>query len=146
MSKPTTQTESSVEVTEGEILLEHVAGTGENGGAPPDSSSQKQPLPSRKCLASISQRITSRWPFCQDREHRRLAIYSVICGLSCVGVTALIYSVKARERRQTDPEKAQQYSDKARCRALVAIALGIAFPVFLVLLVIFASYLLTLID
>lgn len=99
MSKPTTQTESSVEVTE-EIPLQHVTGTGENGGAPHDSSSQKQPLPIRECLASISQRITSRWPFCQDRDHRKLAIYSVICGLSCVGVTALIYSVKVQQHFQ----------------------------------------------
>lgn len=32
--------------------------------------------------------------FCHDRNHRKLAICSVICGLSCIGCKALIYSVK----------------------------------------------------
>lgn len=31
---------------------------------------------------------------CADRYYRRLAICSVICGLSCIGCKALIYSVK----------------------------------------------------
>lgn len=33
-------------------------------------------------------------PFCVDRNHRKLAICSVICGLSCIGCRALVYSVK----------------------------------------------------
>lgn len=33
-------------------------------------------------------------PCCTDRNHRKLAICSVICGLSCIGFKALIYSAK----------------------------------------------------
>lgn len=32
--------------------------------------------------------------FCSDRNHRKLAVCSVICGLSCIGCKALVYSVK----------------------------------------------------
>lgn len=31
---------------------------------------------------------------CSDRHYRRLAICSIICGLSCIGCRALLYSVK----------------------------------------------------
>lgn len=31
---------------------------------------------------------------CYDKNHRKLAIWSIICGLSCIGITALINSVK----------------------------------------------------
>lgn len=31
---------------------------------------------------------------CPDSHHRKLAICSIICGLSCIGYQALIYSVK----------------------------------------------------
>lgn len=31
---------------------------------------------------------------CSDRNHRKLAIGSIICGLSCIGCKALVYSVK----------------------------------------------------
>lgn len=31
---------------------------------------------------------------CPDSTYRKLAIFSIICGLSCIGVKALIYSVK----------------------------------------------------
>lgn len=31
---------------------------------------------------------------CDDKHHRKLAICSIICGISCIGIKALIYSVK----------------------------------------------------
>lgn len=31
---------------------------------------------------------------CRDPDHRKLAICSIICGLSCIGFMSLIYSVK----------------------------------------------------
>uniref|UniRef100_A0A4W4G8A0 Uncharacterized protein n=1 Tax=Electrophorus electricus TaxID=8005 RepID=A0A4W4G8A0_ELEEL len=31
---------------------------------------------------------------CQYKDHRKLAIMSIICGLSCFGIMSLIYSVK----------------------------------------------------
>ncbi|KAG5279747.1 hypothetical protein AALO_G00081160 [Alosa alosa] len=146
MSWMTNQTNSSgVERPEAvTVPLQLVGGTGENGDAPCGFNSQKFSI--SRCLDSLSQRITSLWPFCRDRDHRRLAIYSVVCGLSCVGATALIFSVKARERRRADPESAQIYSDKARSRALVSILLCLALPFLIAAVVIFASYLLTFVN
>lgn len=31
---------------------------------------------------------------CKDADHRKLAIWSIICGLSCFGIMSLMYSVK----------------------------------------------------
>lgn len=31
---------------------------------------------------------------CKDTDHRKLAICSIICGLSCLGIMSLMYSVK----------------------------------------------------
>lgn len=46
--------------------------------------------------ADVSQAVTEQGatPCCRDRNHRKLAICSIICGLSCIGIKALIYSVK----------------------------------------------------
>lgn len=32
--------------------------------------------------------------YCDDKHHRKLAVCSIICGISCIGIKALIYSVK----------------------------------------------------
>lgn len=32
--------------------------------------------------------------FCKDEHHRKLAVCSIICGISCIGIKALIHSVK----------------------------------------------------
>lgn len=36
--------------------------------------------------------------FCNDEHHRRLAVCSIICGISCIGIKALINSVKVQKR------------------------------------------------
>lgn len=43
---------------------------------------------------AISGRAAAAAACCTDRNHRKLAICSVICGLSCIGFQALIYSAK----------------------------------------------------
>lgn len=35
-------------------------------------------------------------PSCHDRNFRRLAYCSIICGISCIGIFALVNSVKVR--------------------------------------------------
>lgn len=45
---------------------------------------------------AISGREAASW--CSDRNHRKLAVCSILCGLSCIGAKALIYSVKVRSR------------------------------------------------
>uniref|UniRef100_A0A3B5KDU8 Si:dkey-16l2.20 n=1 Tax=Takifugu rubripes TaxID=31033 RepID=A0A3B5KDU8_TAKRU len=54
-----------------------------------------------------------------DRNHRKLAICSIICGLSCIGCKALVYSVKAEEA--TDPQRAAEFSQRAKRFGIIAI-------------------------
>lgn len=99
-----------------------------------------------KSLDVCGDKITSVWPCCRDSNHRRLACCSVICGLSCIGATALIYSVKAEERKERDPERARAYSKKARRRAIVSITVCVVLPFLIFALVVFGSYILTFVD
>ncbi|XP_069021423.1 transmembrane protein 265-like [Embiotoca jacksoni] len=81
-----------------------------------------------------------------DEDHRTLAICSIICGISCVGVKALIYSVKAEEHRGKDPEKAAEFSKQARKFSIISIVTWASLLVSVPLLFVLISYLLTLID
>ncbi|KAG9350035.1 hypothetical protein JZ751_026388 [Albula glossodonta] len=79
------------------------------------------------------------------RDYRRLAIGSIICGISCIGIYALINSVKAWERRESDPENAEIYSNKARKWSFFAIAAWVGLLILIPVLMALVSYLLTLI-
>lgn len=85
-------------------------------------------------------------PKIRRNDYRKLAIASIICGLSCVGIIALINSVKARERTSRDPESAQIYAHRARRFSLIAIAAWFGLLVLILVLMALVSYLLTLID
>ncbi|KAJ3600509.1 hypothetical protein NHX12_031490 [Muraenolepis orangiensis] len=79
---------------------------------------------------------------CQDRHHRRLAICSIICGLTCIGITSLIYSA----REELNQEKAQMFSKKAKKYGILSIVVWIIILVSLPCLVVLGSYLLTKIN
>lgn len=79
---------------------------------------------------------------CADRYYRRLAICSIICGLSCIGCKALIYSVKAEE----DPERATEFSRGAKKFGIISIVLWFSFLASIPILLALVSYLLTLKD
>ncbi|KAJ0058636.1 hypothetical protein NL108_018476 [Boleophthalmus pectinirostris] len=83
---------------------------------------------------------------CRDDHYRRLSIISIVCGLSCVGIIALKYSVKAKERQRHDPVAAAVFAQKAKKWSIVSIvclfALLAAAPVLMALV----SYLATLKD
>ncbi|CAI5676234.1 unnamed protein product [Oreochromis niloticus] len=53
---------------------------------------------------------------CSDKYHRKLAIASIICGFSCFGVLALIYSVKAENADKA--EKAKRTRDRRAAKYL----------------------------
>ncbi|KAJ8402640.1 hypothetical protein AAFF_G00367230 [Aldrovandia affinis] len=80
------------------------------------------------------------------RDYRKLAIGSIICGISCIGIFALINAVKAQERSPRDPERAQVYSHKAWRLSLIAIATWVVLLILIPVLMALVSYLLTLID
>ncbi|XP_075423040.1 interferon-induced transmembrane protein 5 [Ascaphus truei] len=57
--------------------------------------------------------------------------------LFCLGFTALVYSVKARDQKvQGDEQAARRYGDKARCYNILATVWNVALPMLLVALVI----------
>uniref|UniRef100_A0A8C8RID3 Transmembrane protein 265 n=1 Tax=Pelusios castaneus TaxID=367368 RepID=A0A8C8RID3_9SAUR len=55
----------------------------------------------------------------RPRALRYLAIGSIVCGCSCLGVLALIYAVKANEKRKTNSPDAALWAQKScRCSFL----------------------------
>uniref|UniRef100_A0A8C9VVH9 Si:dkey-16l2.20 n=1 Tax=Scleropages formosus TaxID=113540 RepID=A0A8C9VVH9_SCLFO len=80
------------------------------------------------------------------KKYRLLAICSIICGVSCIGILSLVNSVKAQERRTKDPEKAQENSRLARKYGLLAIGLWVTIIVLTPLLMALLSYILRKIE
>lgn len=91
---------------------------------------------------------------CRDPDHRRLAICSIICGLSCIGFVSLIYSVKSRETRKTLQNEGQtqkslkvkEYSRKALKWGVASIVAWVVLIFIFPLLVGLLSYIMTFID
>ncbi|CAB1438753.1 unnamed protein product [Pleuronectes platessa] len=76
----------------------------------------------------------------EDKYHRKLAICSIICGFSCIGINALIHSVKA-EKTEDPREKAM-----ARKYGIISILVWVCFLALIPVLLALISYLLTLKD
>ncbi|KAJ8250860.1 hypothetical protein GJAV_G00214040 [Gymnothorax javanicus] len=79
-------------------------------------------------------------------DYKKLAISSIICGISCIGICALINSVKAQERSLRDPVNAQRYAQKARRLSIIAIVIWVCLLMLIPPLLILASYLITFIN
>ncbi|KAJ8414203.1 hypothetical protein AAFF_G00050730 [Aldrovandia affinis] len=108
-------------------------------------SGGKSLIEQQHCLGNVS-RTHNDISTGHIKDYKRLAIGSIICGISCIGICALINSVKVRERRVSDPEKAQMYSNKARKLSLIAIAVWVGLLILIPVLMALVSYLLTLKD
>ncbi|CAL8304280.1 unnamed protein product [Merluccius merluccius] len=80
----------------------------------------------------------------RDLFHRRLAVSSIICGLSCIGMMSLIYSVKAETARTSKDQ--ENFSKKARKYGMISIGVWLAILITFPVLMVLVSYLLTLID
>lgn len=109
---------TSVPVDEG-IPLTTIAGSGDADGGSGSSSSKV-------------------------RYHRCLATWSIICGLSCIGIKALIYSVKAETER--DPEAAIVFSRRAKKLSIISFVAWICILASIPVLMALFSYLATLKD
>ncbi|XP_068102788.1 transmembrane protein 265 [Hyperolius riggenbachi] len=81
--------------------------------------------------------------FCQC-SHRRLAIMSIVCGISCVGIKALLLSVRAEQ--ESDSKKSALLSRRSRKFSILSIALFVGVLVCLPILMVFVSYIMTLIE
>lgn len=80
---------------------------------------------------------------CKDENHRKLAICSIICGISCIGILALIYSVKAED---TTGQAKAEYSQQAKKFGIISIVTWVAILALTPMLMALISYLLTLQD
>ncbi|KAG9264029.1 transmembrane protein 265 [Astyanax mexicanus] len=91
---------------------------------------------------------------CKNRDYRVLAISSIICGLSCIGIMSMIFSVKTRTMNKRwlnsgeegMQEKAKEYSRKTLTYGILAIIVWVVILICTPLLVGLVSYLLTLKD
>uniref|UniRef100_A0A8C3AX56 Si:dkey-16l2.20 n=1 Tax=Cyclopterus lumpus TaxID=8103 RepID=A0A8C3AX56_CYCLU len=111
-SPPTRET-----VDEVAILLTTVPGAGDTHNTP-----------------SIISAGPSAASCCDDEHHRKLAICSIICGISCIGIKALISSVKAE--RTADPERAETYSKQAKKFGIISIVVWVSLLVLTPILVV----------
>lgn len=91
---------------------------------------------------------------CKDADHRKLAIWSIICGLSCFGIMSLMYSVKARETRkrlqyddcQETRDMVKKYTDKALKWGIGSIVAWVVLIIIFPFLIVLLTYIVTFID
>nr|XP_040046452.1 transmembrane protein 265-like [Gasterosteus aculeatus aculeatus]XP_040046453.1 transmembrane protein 265-like [Gasterosteus aculeatus aculeatus] len=87
---------------------------------------------------------SSRWCRCDDPHHRKLAICSIICGITCIGISALTNSVEAE--REEDPERAAAFTRRAKKFGIISIVVWVSVLILTPILFMLVSYLITLGD
>ncbi|XP_054615929.1 transmembrane protein 265-like [Dunckerocampus dactyliophorus] len=80
----------------------------------------------------------------RDKHHRWLAICSIICGISCIGIKALINSVKAEW--EPNEQASQRFSRRARKFGIISIVTWLSILALAPPLMALGSYLVTLQD
>ncbi|XP_061556592.1 transmembrane protein 265-like [Phycodurus eques] len=98
----------------------------------------------QKDLTTAAKNCSGAAACCGDKHHRRLAICSIICGISCIGIKALINSVKAEE--EPDREASGRFSQRAKRLGIISIATWLAILALTPLLMALFSYVVTLRD
>ncbi|XP_057717352.1 transmembrane protein 265-like isoform X2 [Corythoichthys intestinalis] len=81
---------------------------------------------------------------CQDKHHRKLAVCSIICGISCIGIKALINSVKAE--KEVNRELSARFSRRSKRLAITSIVIWLTILALTPILMALISYLVTLKD
>lgn len=154
MSKSPLKREAVDEVA---ILLTTVPGAGDTQNTP----------------AIISAGPSAASCCCDDEHHRKLAICSIVCGISCIGIKALISSVEVlpsqnvksctayspagtlknvfsslpqQAERTADPERAITFSKEAKKFGIISIVVWVSLLALTPILLVLVSYLLTLGD
>ncbi|KAJ4932600.1 hypothetical protein JOQ06_011018 [Pogonophryne albipinna] len=92
-------------------------------------------------VISISERCAAASCCCEERNHRILAICSIICGLSCIGISALINSVKAEN---TTGQERKNFLKRAKKCGIISIVVWFAILVSIPILMAIISYIITL--
>ncbi|XP_075705674.1 transmembrane protein 265 [Rhinoderma darwinii] len=99
-----------------------------------------QPAKSPDCQPS-RENYCGYFPCC---SLRRLAIMSIVCGVSCVGIKALILALQAEQ--ECDVEKQAAISRRSRKFSVLSIVLFVVALVSLPVLLVLTSFLITLIE
>ncbi|NWI10897.1 IFM5 protein, partial [Crypturellus soui] len=97
---------------------------------------REEPAPSRK--RDPSPTIIAVGPAVVPRDHLVWSVFNTIyMNLCCLGVVALAFSVKARDRKAAgDAEAAQHFSSRAKCYNALATAGSLLLPALLAGLVV----------
>nr|XP_020669213.1 transmembrane protein 265 [Pogona vitticeps] len=86
----------------------------------------------------------AKQPPLKMHRFRNLAIASIICGCSCIGVLALIYAVKAKEKQKNDSQDSAVYwARRSRCMSFLSIGVWLCFLILVPLSIILLSYILS---
>ncbi|CAL8274600.1 unnamed protein product [Lota lota] len=126
-----------------QIEMAMLNGEGQRHCVPVCPSEENPMVQNDTCVEITNGHLVSA-SLCTDPQYRKLAISSIICGISCIGIMSLIYSVQARE--VTNREKSDMLSKKARRYGILSIVVWVTILIMLPVLVVLASYVLTLID
>ncbi|XP_029996213.1 transmembrane protein 265-like [Sphaeramia orbicularis] len=114
-----------------EIPLNTIAGTGNN-----TTNNNVQ-----ACSCKTGRRLDDA-SCCNDKFHRKLAICSIICGISCIGILALKNSVKAKA--SSDPERSKEFLRRAKKYGIISIVTWVSILASIPILMALISYLVTL--
>ncbi|XP_017274976.1 transmembrane protein 265 [Kryptolebias marmoratus] len=82
--------------------------------------------------------------FRNNHHHRRLAVCSIVCGLTCIGILALTHSVKAEHAQNRKEE--EEHSKKAKKFSIISIVTWVSILISIPILLAFFSFLATLKD
>ncbi|KAK0153742.1 Transmembrane protein 265 [Merluccius polli] len=108
------------------------------------SDEESRPMNGGKCVTVKMEDDEGPHSPHRDLFHRRLAVSSIICGLSCIGIMSLVYSVKAETARTSKDQ--ENFSKQARKYGMISIVVWLAILITFPVLIVLVSYLLTLID
>ncbi|XP_008293557.1 uncharacterized protein LOC103367336 [Stegastes partitus] len=125
-------TQTHVTMEDEELPLTTVPGTGD---------AENNDTCNQVVISSTEQDTVS---CCKEKHYRKLAICSIICGISCIGIKALIYSVKAETSR--DPAVMEKFSQRAKKFSIISLVTWFSILAIIPLLMALISYLLTLQD
>ncbi|XP_063159132.1 transmembrane protein 265 [Candoia aspera] len=96
----------------------------------------------RIVLGTLESDIPDKTPPLNVHRLRNLAIASIVCGCSCIGILALIYAVKANEKQKAHSQNAAiHWARKSWLMSCLSISVWLSILILTPLLLVLISYL-----